>query len=482
MPTVTCAVDIERPLPLVYQRWTASAVLPSFVGGAATERVVDAASVDWVVLVEGRGDHFGALVTEQVPERRIAWNNDQRPHSGVVRFEDLPDERSRVTIEIDWATADGSALSDQLIVRRQLQQDLERFRHEAETANPAPSGRARGGDAHTDSGPEFAGPPGAGTDEDRGRLAGSPTEIPARGWLDIVKRTGAQLKQDNVSIVAAGVAFYVFLALVPALIAVISVYGLVADPADVERQLGPALAAMPAQAAELVREQVTAITEQGQAGVGLALLVSVVVALLGASKGMLALVTALNIAYDEDETRTFLRLRALALALTVGMAAAAVVGVGSMVAIGNIASRLGTVGKVAVVVLRWPVLAALVMLGLAVLYRYAPDRDAPAWRWVTPGALVTTVLWLFGSIAFSVYVGNFGNYNETYGSLGAVVVLLLWLLLTAYAVVLGAELDAEAERQTVRDSTRGPEQPLGQRRAYAADTVANDGDTARRGR
>jgi len=173
----------------------------------------------------------------------------------------------------------------------------------------------------------------------------------------------------------------------------------------------------------------------------------------------------LQIAYDEAETRKFLRLRALALLLTVGAALAAVVGVGAMgpsswagerpdlVVVANLAETLGTFGEIAVTVLRWPVLAALAALILAVLYRYAPDRDAAAWRWVTPGAVVATLLWLVASVGFSIYVRNFGSYNETYGSLAAVVVLLLWLFLTAYAVVFGAELDSEAERQTVKDST-----------------------------
>jgi membrane protein len=214
------------------------------------------------------------------------------------------------------------------------------------------------------------------------------------------------------------------------------------------------------------------IVEQGRASLGIGLVVSILVALLAASKGMLSMVTALNIAYDEEETRKFLRLRGLALLLTVGAALAAVIGVGAMVVVANLAEALGTFGEIVVTVLRWPVLAALAALILAMLYRYAPDRDAAAWRWVTPGAVAATLLLLVASVGFSIYVRNFGSYNETYGSLAAVVVLLLWLFLTAYAVVFGAELDSEAERQTVKDSTQGPRPPLGQRRAHAADTVA----------
>ncbi|MDQ3147633.1 MAG: YihY/virulence factor BrkB family protein, partial [Actinomycetota bacterium] len=235
--------------------------------------------------------------------------------------------------------------------------------------------------------------------------------------------------------------------------------------------LGPSLTALPTEARTLILTQLQEITDQPEAGLGVGLAVSLVAALLSASKGMVSLVTALNIAYDEDETRTFLRLRALALVVTLAMTVAAGVGVGGMVVVGNVAERLGPAGEAALSILRWPVLGALVVLGLAALYRYAPARDNPRWRWVTPGAIVATVLWLVGSVAFSVYAAVFGDFQKTYGTLNTVVVLLLWLFVTAYIIVLGAELDAETERQTARDSTVGPTRPLGRRRAYAADTV-----------
>lgn len=391
MSSMECSLEIDAGVDVVRERWSGSDRLPNF---------------------------------DRMAGDRVTWDRGGERHTGVVRFEAVGAGRSRVTVELD-RSGDGEApLADRLVVRRRLYQDLAAFGEQVE-----------GGGAP------------AAPDPSEGAGADSPAHIPARGWADVVKRTFAQLKSDNVSVVAGGVAFYIFLALVPSLIAVISVYGLVADPADVERQIGPYLTAVPAEAADLIRTQVEAITAQEGGSLGLGLVVSVVLALLGASKGMLALVTALNIAYDEAETRKFLQLRAVAAALTVAVALAAVVGTAGMVVAGNVADRLGTVGKVAVVILRWPLLAAFFVLGLAVLYRYAPDRTAPAWRWVTPGALVAMILWILGSVGFSVYVGNFGNYNETYGSLAAVVVLLLWLLLTAYAIVFGAELDRETERQ-----------------------------------
>jgi membrane protein len=478
MADISCSVDVEQEPRVAFDRWTASTRFPAFMGarghsGGNGSRGSDHASVDWVTLLADPSAGAGAGVVEQVPGEHIAWAAGAGGSvAGVVRFDPTPHDGARILVEFDIGAEAGLDLADRLIVRRQLQDDLEAFRQEVHHGGEPAAAVTGSRSAKEAAGTAGAGPSPAPMQDGRGHTAESPSEIPARGWLDILKRSVKQLKSDNIPIVAAGVAFYVFLALVPALLAVISVYGLVAEPADVQSQLESALAALPPDAADLVLGQVQTIVEQGSSGLGLGLAVSVVAALLAASKGMLSMITALNIAYDEDETRKFFRLRALALLLTVGMAVAAVVGVGGMVAVANVAEALGTFGAIALTVLRWPVLAALATLALAVIYRYAPDRDPAAWRWLTPGALAATLLWLVGSVAFSVYVRNFGSYNETYGSLAAVVVLLLWLFLTAYAVVFGAELDSEAERQTVKDSTEGPEQPLGQRQAYAADTVA----------
>lgn len=472
MTSVTCAVDIDRPVGVVYDAWTGSRRIPTFLGGSAAERRVDFASVDWVTMIEGRSRDFAAEVTERSDGERIAWSGRGRPHAGTVSFTAVGQNRSRVTVEIDWEPANDAGLTDQLILRRQLQAELDGFRLDLAAGDNGRLPVERPAAAEREPAPARASATG------NGRGADSPTQIPPKGWLEIFKRTGKQVQADNVSIVSGGVAFYVFVALVPTLIAVISLYGLVANPADVGRQLDPYLSALPQDAAQLVENQVTNITQQEESSLGFGLVIGVIVALVGASKGMLALVSALNIAFDEQETRKFVPLRALALALTLGLAVAAVAGIGGMVVVRNLATELGTFGETAVAILRWPVLAMLVVLALAALYRYAPDRAVPKWRWVTPGALVATVLWLVGSIAFSVYVSNFGTYNETYGALGAVVVLLLWLLLTAYAIVLGAEFDAETERQTGQDSTRGPSQVLGQRGAYAADTVGSEADLA----
>lgn len=290
--------------------------------------------------------------------------------------------------------------------------------------------------------------------------------------MDILKRTFAEVKSDNVPVVAGGVAFYVFLSIVPALLAVILVYGLVADPRDVGQQINDYITALPREAQRTILDQLRDITRQDSGGLGIGLVISVVAALYSASKGMQGLIAALNVAYEEEETRKFVKLRATTLALTLAVIVAGAIGIGGMVALGALAQGLGKGGEVALSILRWPLLAGFLMFGLAALYRYAPDRDRARWRWVTPGAILATVLWVLGSVAFSVYARVAGSFTETYGALANVVVLLLWLLLSAYVIILGAEFDSETERQTARDSTTGPQRPLGRRDAYAADTVA----------
>lgn len=310
-------------------------------------------------------------------------------------------------------------------------------------------------------------------EEERGRQADSPAEIPGRGWKDVLARTAAEAKSDQVTLLAAGVAFFGLLALVPALVALVSVYGLVADPSDVARHVGDLLGAAPAEMRDLVENQLEAVTERSSSSAGIGAFIGIAVALWSASSGMKHLIEALNAAYDEEEGRGFLEVRGLSLLLTVGAVVFLLVAFGVVAIVPTLleGSALDDAGRIAIQVLRWPALALAFGSALAVLYRYGPSRDDAEWRWVTPGAGVATILWLVGSGLFSLYVSRFGTYDETYGSLGSVVVAMLWLFLTALVVVLGAELDAETERQTSRDTTRGHDQPIGTRDAHAADTV-----------
>jgi membrane protein len=309
---------------------------------------------------------------------------------------------------------------------------------------------------------------------DRGRQATTPTEIPARGWLDVARRVKGEAKGDQVPLLAAGVAFFGLLALIPALVALLSLYGLVADPEDIRKQVDDALAAAPAEVRDLIGQQLSSIQSSSQGGAVIGVIFGALVALWSASSGMNHLIDAINTAYDEEENRGFVRRRGLSLLLTVGAVGFVVFALGGIAVVPAVAEAadLGIVGSVLVQVVRWLVLFGGLLVGLAVLYRWAPDRDAPRWAWSSPGAIMAGVGWLVVSVLFSIYVSNFGSYNETYGSLGAVVVVMMWLYLSALVVILGAELNTELERQTEQDTTEGEPRPQGGRDAYAADTVA----------
>jgi membrane protein len=307
-----------------------------------------------------------------------------------------------------------------------------------------------------------------------GRGAERPSQIPPRGWFAILRRVMAEVKEDNVTLLAAGVAFYAMLAIFPAIIAVVTVYGLVADPNQVEAQVSEFAKSLPAGADQLLTEQLQNVASAGRQSLSIGLAVSLLAVLWTASGGVQGLVKGLNIVYDERETRGFLKLRGLSLLLTLGAILVAVIALALVAVFPAVIDNLGLgqAGELAASIARWVVLALVVLLALAVVYRYAPDRENPRWRWVSWGVVVALVLWLLGSFGFSWYVDNFGKYNQTYGALAAVIILLLWLFLSTFAVLLGAELDAEIERQTGRDTTTGPERPLGERGAEVADTLS----------
>jgi membrane protein len=321
------------------------------------------------------------------------------------------------------------------------------------------------------------------TSNDRGRSADIPTQVPARGWKDVLTRVKVEAKQDNVSLLGGGVAFFGLLALIPALVALVSLYGLFADPADVERQMEDTLTAAPAEVRDLITQQLSSITDSASGALGLTAILSILVALWSASSGVKNLIAGVNAAYDEDETRGFVKLRAVSLAFTLGAILFVVVSILLIAVLPSVLADtgLGTAGRFIVGGLRWVLLFVAMLLGLSLLYRYGPDRDGARWSWVSPGAILATVLWLIGSVGFAIYTANFGKYNETYGSLGVVVVVMLWLWITALAVLLGAELNAELERQTKKDTTRGDPQAMGHRRATAADTVGPTAEEIRAG-
>lgn len=312
---------------------------------------------------------------------------------------------------------------------------------------------------------------------DRGRAAERPGQIPLAGWKDVLRRTARQIKDDHVPIVSAGVAFYAFLGLFPALIAVITAYGLVADPDTVEGQVSDVTGAVSPQVKELLEGPLTdAATGDG---LTIGLVVSLAAVLWTASGGVKGLVDGINIAYDEPDERGFVTKRGLALLLALGGIVFVVLAVGLIAVVPVVLGvvGLGETGTTIATVLRWPVLAVFGLGAITTMYRLAPDRESPRVRWVLPGAVAAMALWLLVSALFSLYVTNFGNYDETYGALAGVIVLLLWLFLSAFTVLLGAELNAEMEAQTRKDTTVGEPSPMGERDAAKADRLGEARDT-----
>ncbi len=308
---------------------------------------------------------------------------------------------------------------------------------------------------------------------ERGREADAPSKIPKTGWKDILLRVKDEQGKDNLSIVSAGVAFYALFSIFPAITAFVSLYGLVADPAQVQQQVASFKGIVPQQVYQIISSQISSIVSSSSGKLGISLGVSIVLALWSAAKGMKAMITALDIAYDEQENRGIIRFNAVSLLLTLGAILFMIVSLALIVVLPGLLGNLGLPSplQLLISIARWVLLAAFIMVGLGVLYRFAPDRDYPQWRWASGGAILATVAWIIASVLFSIYVSNFGSYNATYGSMGAVIVLLTWLFLTSYLILLGAELNAEMEHQTRKDTTRGEPRPMGSRGAHAADTM-----------
>ncbi|MFZ0611786.1 MAG: YihY/virulence factor BrkB family protein [Desulfobacterales bacterium] len=307
----------------------------------------------------------------------------------------------------------------------------------------------------------------------RGRKASRPREISRKGWGDILLRVKDEQADDNLSIIAAGVAFYWFLAMFPALAAAVSLYGLAADPAQLQQEMGTLGTVLPPEAYRIIQTQLTTLVQHSGGTLGLGMIFGILLTIWSANKGLKALITALNIVYDEQDRRGFIKLNALSLLFTFCAILLALVAVSLVIAVPALIGLLGLSGALQALVtyLRWPLLGLFLAFGLALAYRFLPDRDAPKWRWVSWGSVSATLLWLAGSILFSLYVANFGSFGKTYGSMGAVAILLLWFYLTAYVILLGAELNSEMEHQTHKDSTVGRPEPMGRREAYVADTT-----------
>jgi len=315
--------------------------------------------------------------------------------------------------------------------------------------------------------------PDDGDDSGRGRDADSPAQIPKRGWKDILLRVYNGLGEDRILMNAAGVTFYALLALFPAIAAFVSIYGLFADPQTIISQLDVLAGVLPGGGMAVIQEQFVRLVAQPSGALTLGAVFGVLISLWSANGGMKGLFDALNIVYGEEEKRSFLWLTLTTLAFTLGMLVFAIIALAAIVVIPVILKFLPTFIGSLLNIVRWPVIAVLVAVVLALTYRYGPSRDKPKWRWVSWGSSVAAVLWLAFSAIYSWYTANFGTFNATYGSLGAAIGFMLWIWLSTTVILLGGKLNAEIEHQTARDSTEGPREPIGQRHAHVADTVGS---------
>lgn len=307
----------------------------------------------------------------------------------------------------------------------------------------------------------------------RGREAETPFQIPLRGLLDVAWRLWIQIGQDRILLVAAGTTFYVLLAIFPALAAFVSLYGFVADPKTIEDHIAFLGELLPADGFNLIRNQLHALTAQANGALSFGFLFGLVVALWSADSGVKGLFEGLNVAYGEMEKRSFIKLTLVSFAFTLG---GILVGICFILVIGIIPAvlsflQLDPKEKMLVDLLRWPPVFLMAIAGIVLLYRYGPSRERAKWRWLSWGAAFSTIVWLAASWAFSFYLAHFANYNATYGTLGAVIGFLMWIWISAIIMLLGAELNAELEHQTARDSTTGEPLPMGERGATMADTV-----------
>lgn len=327
---------------------------------------------------------------------------------------------------------------------------------------PAPAG---GGTARSSSTAGQAPP---------GHDAAKPSDIPVRGWWAIAKRVAAKVSSDRLLTEAAGITFYALLALFPALAATVSLYGLIADPATISDNLGALSGVVPGGGMQIITDQVHTLTANGSKALGFAAVLGLATSLWSANQGTKALFDALNVVYEETEKRGFLLRTATTLAFTLGGIVFVLLAMTAVVVVPIVLGLigLGDAADLLLRVLRWPVMLVALAVLLACIYRFGPSRERARWQWVSWGSSVATVAWVAGSVAFSWYVSHFGNYDKTYGSLGAAVGFMTWIWLSATIVLIGAELNAEMEQQTARDTTTGPEQAPGRRGAKKADAVA----------
>jgi membrane protein len=307
----------------------------------------------------------------------------------------------------------------------------------------------------------------------RGRYSSNPLQIPWAGWKDILWRTYESTNDDRLLATAAGVVFFGLLAIFPTVTALVSSYGLFADASTIGANLQTLALMLPEGSFAIVEDQIARVLSQGNASLGAAFLFGLVMAIWSANAGVKAIIDALNVVNEEREKRSFIKLNLISLAFTTGGIAALLLMVSAVVAFPLALDHLGigSDSKLIVSLARWPLLFAILLVALGLLYRFGPSRRQARWEWLGVGTVAAALLWIAGSAALSWYLSNFGDYNATYGSLGAAIGLMMWMWMSAIIVLCGAELNSEIEHQTARDSTVGLPKPLGGRGAVMADTL-----------
>jgi membrane protein len=310
-------------------------------------------------------------------------------------------------------------------------------------------------------------------EHDRGRQATHPLQIPLKGWYDILWRTYREMQSDRLLSIAGGVSFFALLAIFPAITALVSAYGLFFNPGAIISDIAELNDVVPITVLNIVHEQAMRIAANSSQTLSLGLVLGILLSLWSAMGGVKAVIDALNVIYEQRESRSLVKLNVVALIFTLFGFATFLLAMAAIVVLPLVLSPigLGSLAETVARLVRWPVLLMFLLFGLAILYRYGPDRRTARWQWVSVGSAFAALTWFAASFLFSWYLTNFANYNATYGSLGAVVGLMTWLWISTIVVLLGAELNAEIEHQTACDSTIGAQKPLGERGAVMADTV-----------
>ena len=314
----------------------------------------------------------------------------------------------------------------------------------------------------------------------RGRHADTPSEMPAKGWKDIFWRVWDGFNQDRILLIAAGTTFYLLLALFPALAAFVSLYGFVADPKTIAEHIAFLGGVLPSGGLEIINSQLKALASQDTDALSIGFLLGLAIALWTANSGIKSIFDGMNVAYGEHEKRGIIRLNLVSFAFTLG---ALFIGIGLIISVGIVPAalaflRLGQWTETLISVLRWPCLLLMVGVGMATLYRFGPSRKKAQWRWLSWGASIATVVWLISSWGFSYYLQNFADYNATYGTLGAMIGFMMWTWISVIILLVGAELNAELEHQTTKDTTIGSPKPMGYRGAFMADTLGKAANTS----